>query len=298
MEHGWLDGLKRLPENQAIDVSFDAPMRRYLFDRMGQDSKEHKFLLNVGFGKNAIIFPGGRFAPKAISLQEGKAYVGAMVIEYMGKNAPHGLGIPPKTLKIYVQWLTNQYRKQTIRMEDVEFLRECLGVFYMMRNAIKELGYSDQILQYTPAKLRDATKEFVKKPGELFSVAETKFIHATEVKKIYEDDEVRVEQATTLRASVALHHKDTHWCSSRDGNSYFNRYVSEGPLFQIIHKTKTLGERKYQFHFASNQFKDARDQEIDLGNFLSILPQLKGIQDFQNALQDTRYHNQKIFRQG
>ncbi len=70
--------------------------------------------------------------------------------------------------------------------------------------------------------------------------------------------------------------KETRWCTSAPGLSYFNNYIKNGPLYVLIDKTdENVGEvsglpkHRYQFHFPSNQFMDIHDSQIDLVDFLS-----------------------------
>lgn len=71
------------------------------------------------------------------------------------------------------------------------------------------------------------------------------------------------------------HNKETRWCTSAPGLSYFNTYIKQGPLYVLIDKTdKNVGDvsglpqHRYQFHFPSNQFMDINDRQINLIDFL------------------------------
>ena len=70
--------------------------------------------------------------------------------------------------------------------------------------------------------------------------------------------------------------KETRWCTSAPGLSYFERYIKDGPLY-VVYKTDDtdvapetgLPKERYQFHFPSNQFMDKDDRSIDLVKFLN-----------------------------
>ena len=69
--------------------------------------------------------------------------------------------------------------------------------------------------------------------------------------------------------------KETRWCTSAPGLSYFNTYIKQGPLYVLVDKTdENVGEvsglpkHRYQFHFPSNQFMDINDRQINLIEFL------------------------------
>lgn len=76
--------------------------------------------------------------------------------------------------------------------------------------------------------------------------------------------------------------KETRWCTSAPGLSYFDRYIKDGPLYQVfdkrseISKETGLPSKRYQFHFPSSQFMDKDDRQIDLIEFLnSAEPEIK-----------------------
>ena len=70
---------------------------------------------------------------------------------------------------------------------------------------------------------------------------------------------------------------ESRWCTSSPGyDSWFNRYIKEGPLYVIIKNedikfgTKSkLPATRYQFHFPSNQFQDPSNRTIDVIEFLN-----------------------------
>jgi hypothetical protein len=72
------------------------------------------------------------------------------------------------------------------------------------------------------------------------------------------------------------HNKETRWCTSAPGLSYFDRYIKDGPLY-VLYKTDDtdvspetgLPKERYQFHFPSNQFMDKDDHQQDLIKLLN-----------------------------
>lgn len=70
--------------------------------------------------------------------------------------------------------------------------------------------------------------------------------------------------------------KETRWCTSAPGLSYFDRYIKDGPLYVVYKSGDTdvapetgLPKERYQFHFPSNQFMDKDDRSIDLVKYLN-----------------------------
>lgn len=74
----------------------------------------------------------------------------------------------------------------------------------------------------------------------------------------------------------------TTWCTATENSYHYDHYTSNGPLVIIIDWTKaseegfrrkTNGVGKWQIHLASNQFKDANDQEVSSrADVLGLLP--------------------------
>lgn len=97
---------------------------------------------------------------------------------------------------------------------------------------------------------------------------------------------IKIEDKGQLGKEAACHYggqnKETRWCTSAPGLSYFERYIQDGPLYVLLDKTDQetgsvtgLPKRRYQFHFPSSQFMDIDDRQIDLVKFLSENDELK-----------------------
>jgi hypothetical protein len=70
--------------------------------------------------------------------------------------------------------------------------------------------------------------------------------------------------------------KETRWCTSAPGTSWFERYIKTGPLYVIYNPNDTdvapetgLPKNRYQFHFPENQFMDKNDHQQDLVQLLN-----------------------------
>lgn len=76
--------------------------------------------------------------------------------------------------------------------------------------------------------------------------------------------------------------KETRWCTSAPGLSWFENYIKDGPLYQVFKKGGEVAEEtglpaeRYQFHFGRDHFMDVKDRSIDLVDFLNnSAPELK-----------------------
>lgn len=97
---------------------------------------------------------------------------------------------------------------------------------------------------------------------------------------------VKIEDKGDLGKEAACFYggqnKETRWCTSAPGLSYFNTYIKQGPLYVLMDKSDEnkgnvsgLPSHRYQFHFPSNQYMDVNDRQIDLIGFLNQNPELK-----------------------
>jgi len=165
-------------------------------------------------------------------------------------------------------------------MEDLYKLTDDLKKFDRFKSKLPEK--LRQIQKLTPDSLYDAVKDFdltlatttkaerksapVHPGGELF----------------YDGDQWRVIKITDKGAVgkeaacfYGGNNKETRWCTSAPGASWFDRYIKDGPLYVVFRPSDTriapetgLPVERYQFHFPSNQFMDKDDRQIDLVNFL------------------------------
>ena len=116
---------------------------------------------------------------------------------------------------------------------------------------------------------------------------------------------IKIEDKGQLGKEAACHYggqnKETRWCTSAPGLSYFERYIQDGPLYVLLDKTDQetgsvtgLPKRRYQFHFPSSQFMDIDDRQIDLVKFLSENDELKPLFKSHFAEGLTKFKTRKV----
>ncbi len=104
-------------------------------------------------------------------------------------------------------------------------------------------------------------------PGGSFEIETPNYV----ITKITRTDELGKEAACFYGGQ----NRETRWCTSAPGLSYFERYIKDGPLYQIYDKNSEpsketgLPVNRWQFHFQSNQFMDKDDRSINLVEFLN-----------------------------
>lgn len=147
-------------------------------------------------------------------------------------------------------------------------------------------------MKLSPSQLYDAVKDFslekTKASAEEKEKASQTFAHpgGEILKRGKEWTLVRITDPGELGRDAACFYGgyqldtaegESRWCTSSPGyDSWFNRYIKDGPLYVIIKNEDTkfgkkskLPATRYQFHFPSNQFQDPSNRGIDVIEFLN-----------------------------
>jgi hypothetical protein len=200
----------------------------------------------------------------------------------------------------YVQWIIKNYLapkterapgdsgyekevkqvKETF-MEDLYKVSDDLKKFERFKGRLpKEMR---DINKLTPDQLYDAVKDF-----DLTLATTTKAerksapVHPG-AEMMYDGKDwrvIKIEDKGVVGKEAACYYggnnKETRWCTSAPGASWFDRYIKDGPLYVIFNPNDTkiapetgLPVERYQFHFPSNQFMDKDDRNVDLIKMLN-----------------------------
>lgn len=165
-------------------------------------------------------------------------------------------------------------------IEDLYKVKEDLQKFERFKSRIQ--GEKD-INKLTPRQLYDAVKDF-----DLTLATTTKAERKTAeihpgAKLLYDGTDWRVieirDKGAVGKEAACFYggnNKETRWCTSAPGASWFDRYIKDGPLYVVFNPNDTkiapetgLPVTRYQFHFPSNQFMDKDDYQIDLVQYLN-----------------------------
>ena len=104
-----------------------------------------------------------------------------------------------------------------------------------------------------------------------------------EAELVYEDADWEVWVPKTYAASCKLG-QDTSWCTaSTESDYHYNYYLDEYGGDYYINIDKHNPKRKYQFHFPTEQFMNASDQEIDI---TELLGKNEGLYKFYSSVVD------------
>ena len=108
--------------------------------------------------------------------------------------------------------------------------------------------------------------------------------------EIYNGSEIRIIYPKT-EAAACYYGQGTRWCTAAKKDNMFEEYNSRGEMYIIIPKNPTHSGEKYQLHFATNQYMDEKDEEIDLYSLYK-----KYQSDFDNTILKNKIKEQLLFK--
>jgi hypothetical protein len=181
-----------------------------------------------------------------------KSYVNWMIIRYLSGGINRLEDIPARlvpALKIYDQLKIT--RKVKPEDADINKFKKLSDFTQMMKN-----NYGDA--EVTSNKSLDKSKE-------------QQFFADNEAELLYNTPEWKVVIPETHAASCYFG-RNTEWCTTTTDNSdYFDEYSEDGPLYIVLQK-KT--NKRWQFHFESDQYMDENDEEINFVGLFIKYPEL------------------------
>ena len=165
--------------------------------------------------------------------------------------------IDPTKNKQYVLWLVKQLVKKQFRLEDAPRVTELLTNFISVKNRLpldqRDIGRFDF---YKLDDLIDKTMNVELEKDTATSNGTYPVVPDSKV--LYNGPLGQLAIPETQEASCELG-RGTKWCTAAAKDNMYSYYSNDGPLYVWRDKN---GE-KYQFHFETAQFMDAKDHPID-----------------------------------
>ncbi len=176
--------------------------------------------------------------------------------------------------------------KVTINLQKYERFKNRLPQEYRDINKLSIETLQDQVKDFSLEKTK-ATAEEKKEASVTYNHPGADIVYRGQdwtVAKISDKGPLGKEAACFYGGSHNEGRRgETNWCTSSPGLTWFDRYISKGPLYVVIpnkaRSFKTYGKEtgevsglpadRYQFHFPDNQFMDADDRQINLVDFLN-----------------------------
>ena len=187
--------------------------------------------------------------------------------------------IDPTKKKSYSQWLLSKWNdEKDVIMDNLENGRiEKLFNHYKNHNdiQIKDCpSVEDGLTAFVPEEetilgKSSKPKTYVKNLG-----MEVDSSLANDFDIVYKDDDWVIAVPNTYEAECKLG-ENTRWCTANhygNGRNYYNNYISKGGKYYVnfdLNGQETLNGKdypfkRYQFHFETNQFMDAKDGPVEL----------------------------------
>lgn len=175
------------------------------------------------------------------------------------KADPTSLG--GKRIGRYSKWLFRIYRELPIVErfveEDLPKVTEYLKSFDRYKGRLPENKRDINVYRGLP-DLYLAIKPLFDRDKPITKMEVIRDIKAG-AEKVYEDERWLVVIPHTEEAAC-LYGAHTQWCTAAREHNYFKQYDKQGSLYINIDKQNN---RKYQFHFESQQFMDETDKPIE-----------------------------------
>jgi len=175
----------------------------------------------------------------------------------------------PTKNKQYVQWLVKQYIKKLFRLEDGNRVKQVLVDFDKLKPRLPE----KDINRFTFHELESQIDKVLNPELNSTDSKEGNFEVPEDAEVLYSGPLGQLTSPKTEEAACELG-KGTKWCTSSKENNMFSRYNEKGKLYIWRDRDGS----KYQFHFKTSQFMDAKDKEISydkLTEFRTKHPVLK-----------------------
>ena len=149
-------------------------------------------------------------------------------------------------------------------IEDLESkVKPALQKFHLLKLKKKIPAPRNDIMRY--ADLAD----FVGVVEEYPDPEEKKEADKGTARTVFENDKVRIVVPEDQNAAC-YYGQGTRWCTAaRTSSNYFNHYNKDGPLYILLPKQPKHDGEKYQLHFASEQFMDENDYNVE--NIVNLL---------------------------
>ncbi len=219
------------------------------------------------------------------------------------------LDADPSKNKQYVSWLLDIYSKGRLKLEDLYKAKEYIEYLHKYKHKLSkepvEIEYDTKdefgkdvkekkmidprnISDYWDLNQLYIQIEFLTEMDEEELMSDSmmmKYQKEKDVIVIYDDEDWKV--VVPLSQEMAnLYGKGTKWCTTSNNSrggmfSYYTQSQHPGSkLYILINKKAPPGDRvtnKYQFHYESNQFMDARDGGVNLDKFFQKHPKVLNI---------------------
>lgn len=232
-------------------------------------------LLNVAVQAGTIQWPEN-IAPRERASRLANTNVRSQIAD---KLFTYIISVDPDPQKKNSQWLlTSVLRKnQPMPFEDLAHASESLTKFAEMKRAGELAPDKTDINRFRSlSDLNVALRGEQEQRTTALATQDQAMLAQTDI--IYDGPDFRVISLKTKEAA-AYFSSDTEWCTAwgmpgcrhPTRTNQYESYIRKGPLYVIFDKST---HEKWQFSFATDQYMDVEDNQIDLRAFFKQRPKL------------------------
>ncbi len=200
----------------------------------------------------------------------------------------------PDIHKKNVQWMLNIVLSGKSFVEDLDKATQYLEVYEKVKRLLsieqrdinKYKSFADLYTVIEPLQLEQSKRELDRQvDAEMHGQAEVLYNSAT------------YKILTPLTKAAACYFgTNTQWCTAATRTTnLFDSYNNKSPLYIILDKANN---RRWQYHFATGQFTNERDQQIDVSAFIIKYPEAaKALEDMlPKPILDWVEYNANVYR--
>jgi len=181
----------------------------------------------------------------------------------------------------YSQWLLKNYvalsptERNQFLTEDEEFIKRGLSLFRnytQNKDGLQELKNLVQLYNIPVINVSDINQyaiEDISYLGATESVEDSE-LYSTPLEKQVEviiNDSVMFACSPKTHAASRKYGTGTNWCTATSNPSWFQSYISRGPLFIIIDKTSNYAE-KWQYHHENKELRNKFNMTVSIKDLI------------------------------
>ena len=171
----------------------------------------------------------------------------------------------PTANKEYVQWLAKVYANEGVMFEDLTSkTTEWLQRYDLYKKKKFFKDNDSRLANIMNLSWKDMWEISIRADFQMkIQQQQEKVMSKGNAEQVYENDKVRIIVPHDKEAAC-YYGQGTQWCTaSTQSMNYFNAYSKDGPLYILLPKQPKYDGEKYQLHFASGQFMDEQDRNVD-----------------------------------
>lgn len=149
-------------------------------------------------------------------------------------------------------WIIRQYKYGEIDLDHIDEIRDTISKYLFNKRVLPKIYRNIELLSYSD----------VKEIASMFTNTILTDISPDDpdIRLMYHGGYGMLASPRTLTGSMILG-SGTLWCTSESDGIHYYKYTMKGTLY--IWRDYMRNKMKYQFHFATHQFTDSKNYDID-----------------------------------